>query len=157
VGDRLERNELILVDMGVTVAGQGSDVTRMFSLSGVDGDEFEIVKTVLEAQDLGTRSGRPGTPARQVDAACRGIVAVNGFAHRFYHGTGHGLGVGGERGPMLVDWNEDPLRENMAYTVEPGVYIVGQHGARIEDDILMTEEGPRRLTMSPRDLVELRR
>jgi Xaa-Pro dipeptidase len=142
---------ILLVDGGCRVEGYSSDISRTFVL-GKPGSEmqrtFEIVR---RAQTAALEAARPGTPCGEVDAAARRIIADAGFGHdyRFFtHRVGHGIGMDGHEWPYLVRGNPLPLAPGMTFSDEPGVYVPGQFGVRLEDDMVITAEGAELLTPS---------
>jgi Xaa-Pro aminopeptidase len=98
---------------------------------------------------------RPGVPAEAVDAAARDAIAAAGYGERFVHRTGHGIGLEEHEEPWIVAGNAEPLAAGMAFSVEPGIYLPGRHGARIEDIVVCTVDGVERLNLAPRDLIVL--
>ncbi len=104
------------------------------------------------AQDASRRSVRPGIAAEAVDAAARRPIEAEGYGEAFFHRTGHGIGLEGHEDPYIVAGNEEPLRPGMAFSIEPGIYLGGAYGARIEDIVLCGPDGPLELNESPREL-----
>ncbi len=116
--------------------------------------EFSRLYEVLRgAQDEATASARPGVAAERVDAVARGIIGAAGFGEHFIHRTGHGIGLEGHEDPYLVAGNAEALEPGMAFSVEPGIYLEGRYGARIEDIVVCGPEGPIVLNEAPRDLL----
>ena len=107
------------------------------------------------AQRAAVAAVAPGTPAERVDAAARDPISDAGYGPAFLHRTGHGIGLDTHEDPYIVAGNAQPLAEGMAFSVEPGIYLAGKHGARIEDIVVCTATGVRRLNTTPTDLVEL--
>jgi len=134
--------EPIVLDIGGTIEGYGSDITRTLWVTGGDpakgpDERFRHLFGVLyNAQAAATRSVRPGVTAEAVDAAARGPIEAEGFGEAFFHRTGHGIGLEGHEDPYIIAGNREPLREGMAFSVEPGIYLVGEYGARIEDIVV---------------------
>jgi Xaa-Pro aminopeptidase len=151
--------EPIVLDIGGTLDGYGSDITRTLWVTGGDpanGPDDEFVRLfglVREAQSEGTAAARAGVPAERVDAAARGIIDAGGYGERFIHRLGHGIGLEGHEEPYLVAGNREPLREGATFSVEPGIYLEGRYGARIEDIVVCTADGPVSLNEAPRDLL----
>jgi Xaa-Pro aminopeptidase len=108
---------------------------------------------VREAQDEATGAVRPGVACERVDAVARGIIEAAGFGPHFIHRTGHGIGLEGHEEPYLIAGNPEPLREGTAFSVEPGIYLEGRYGARIEDIVVCGAAGPDVLNEAPRDLM----
>jgi Xaa-Pro aminopeptidase len=153
-GERVIRaGELVVVDTGARVDGYCSDITRTYA-AGEPSDEFRhLYEVVLEAQLAGLAAVRAGAHGRgDVDAAARAVIDAAGYGDQFGHGTGHGVGREVHEAPSLGRTRGDRLEAGMVCTVEPGIYIEGLAGVRIEDTVLVTVEGCERLTMSPKEL-----
>jgi Xaa-Pro aminopeptidase len=150
--------EPIVLDIGGTIDGYGSDITRTLWVTGGDpakgpDERFRHLFGVLHgAQAAATRSVRPGVTAEAVDAAARGPIEAEGFGDAFFHRTGHGIGLESHEDPYIIAGNREPLREGMAFSVEPGIYLVGEYGARIEDIVVCGPDGPIALNQAPREL-----
>jgi Xaa-Pro aminopeptidase len=153
-GERVIRaGELVVVDTGARVDGYCSDITRTYAAGEPPEDLRHIYDVVLEAQLAGLAAVRAGAHGRRdVDAAARAVIAAAGFGDRFGHGTGHGVGRQVHEAPSLGRTRGDRLEAGMVCTVEPGIYIEGLAGVRIEDTVLVTAGGCERLTTSPKDL-----
>ncbi len=150
---RLQAGELLLIDWGATVEGHYSDLTRTFALGPLADPELErIAAIVAQANAAGRSAGSPGLPAGAVDNAARKVIADNGYARYFTHRTGHGLGMDTHEPPYLYAENLRPLAAGMTFTVEPGIYLPGRGGVRIEDDMLITPQGAESLSDLPREL-----
>jgi Xaa-Pro aminopeptidase len=147
----------VVVDIGGTMPdGYCSDCTRTYVAGGQPPADFaEYYAALHEAQLAGLAAVRPGVPAESVDAACRDLLAKAGYGPEFLHRTGHGIGLDGHEDPYLVSGNDLPLEAGMAFSVEPGVYRAGRHGARIEDIVVCTESGADRMNTLPTELVVL--
>jgi Xaa-Pro dipeptidase len=138
---RLKEGEVILFDMTVTVHGYNSDVSRTFAF-GTPPPEFrQVYGTVKAAQEAGFRAARPGTTAGSVDEAARSVIRKSGFAKYFTHRLGHGLGLQVHEHPYLVAGNNLVLEEGMTVTIEPGIYLTGKFGVRLEDDVMVAPRG----------------
>ena len=150
--------EPIVLDIGGTLGGYGSDITRTLWVTGGDpangpDEEYRHLYAVLHAaQARATNVVRPGIACEGVDAAAREVIAAEGFGEQFIHRTGHGIGLEGHEEPYLVAGNDEPLGEGMAFSVEPGIYLEGRYGARIEDIVLCGPDGPIPLNTTGRDL-----
>jgi Xaa-Pro aminopeptidase len=150
--------EPIVLDIGGTIEGYGSDVTRTLWVTGGDpasgpDERFRHLYAILQgAQAAGTRAVRPGVTADLIDAAARRPIEAEGFGEAFFHRTGHGIGLEGHEEPYIIAGNREPLREGMAFSVEPGIYLVGEYGARIEDIVVCGPEGPITLNEAPHEL-----
>jgi Xaa-Pro aminopeptidase len=130
-------------------------VTRTYSV-GEPPAEFAAYYAVLqEAQEAACAHVRPGVSAESVDAAAREIITAAGYGDLFVHRTGHGIGLETHEEPYIVSGNTERLEPGMAFSVEPGIYQPGRHGARIEDIVVCTRDGVERLNLRPRDLVVL--
>ena len=151
----LDKGDLILLDFGCKVDGYCSDMTRTVVMGPASDEQREIYATVLAAQLAGITEARPGVPGKQVDAAARKVVDDAGHAEHFPHSLGHGVGLDIHETPALKT-SEVPLVPGEAVTVEPGIYLDGKGGIRIEDVIIVTETGREVLTTAPKDaLLEL--
>ncbi len=161
-GDRLIRaGEPIVIDIGGMLGGYGSDITRTIWVEGPAGigpDEgFRALYAVLqEAQAAATAAVRPGIPCEVIDAEARRRIADAGYGPQFIHRTGHGIGLEGHEDPYLVAGNAELLAAGMTFSVEPGIYLEGRHGARIEDIVVCGDDGPIVLNELPRDLLVVR-
>lgn len=147
--------DLLLVDWGATADGYCSDLTRTFVLGPATDWQRDLHEFVLEAQGAAVDAIAAGTAAKDVDAAARAKLAEHDLDGYFGHSTGHGIGLEVHEDPRLSTRSEEVLRAGNVVTVEPGVYVPGRGGVRIEDDVLVTETGARRLSGVRRDLVEL--
>lgn len=146
---RIERGDLVVIDMGAMVDGYCSDMTRTFSIGEPTPPQRKILDVVTAAHDAGVAIARPGTPTRAVDAAARDIIRDAGWAEHFVHPTGHGLGLEIHEPLRLSATSDATLAPGHAVTVEPGVYLPGVGGARLEDTLEITVAGNRTLTRSP--------
>lgn len=151
----IEPGDLLLFDWGASYQGYASDITRTFAVGKVS-EEFKLIyELVKQANSAGRQSGRPGLRAGDVDHAARGVIQRGDFGPFFTHRTGHGLGMEGHEGPYIFAENDLLLQEGMVYTVEPGIYLPGKGGVRIEDDMVVTADGSSSLTDYPRELTIL--
>jgi Xaa-Pro aminopeptidase len=152
-GDReIGSGELVVFDMGALLDGYCSDCTRTYA-TGEPGEEArEVYELVLNAQNAALDAVRAGTGGKEVDAVPREMIDAAGHGERFGHGTGHGVGLEVHEGPRLATTSEDELAEGNVVTVEPGVYLPGKLGVRIEDLVVVTENGHRNLSGLPKDL-----
>jgi Xaa-Pro aminopeptidase len=150
--------EPIVLDIGGSFDGYCSDITR--TLWVTDGDPTQgpderfrhLFAVLYDAQAAATRAARPGTPCEEVDRVARERIDAEGYGEQFFHRTGHGIGLEGHEHPYLVVGNREPLREGMAFSVEPGIYFEGEYGARIEDIVVCGPDGPIVLNEAPREL-----
>jgi Xaa-Pro dipeptidase len=152
---RLMAGDLLTVDFGATVDGYRSDITRAFSLGPPGARAAEIHAVVVAALAAGIAAAQPGVPCGDVDRAARSVVEDAGYGAQFVHRTGHGLGLEAHESPSLVAGSRRPLAEGAVVTVEPGIYLPGVAGVRVEDDLHVTAAGGEVLTAAPRDLVVL--
>jgi Xaa-Pro aminopeptidase len=161
-GDRVvQAGEPLLLDIGGTVEGYCSDITRTFWVTGDSDDgpteEYRRLYDVLQqAQSTQTSTARAGVPAEDVDAAGRTVIEQAGFGPNFIHRTGHGIGLEGHEDPYIVAGNDRVLETGNAFSIEPGIYIDGRYGARIEDIVVCASAGPDTLNLASRDLVLVR-
>ena len=152
---RMGEDDFVLVDWGANEGLYMSDLTRVL-VTGKISPKFErIYRVVLEAQTRAIAAIRPGAVAQDVDAVARGIIAKAGFGRRFRHGLGHGVGLVIHEAPRLAVKNQTVLRSGMVVTVEPGIYLPGWGGVRIEDDVLVTRTGHEVLTGVPKRLEDI--
>ncbi|MCY4272270.1 MAG: Xaa-Pro peptidase family protein [bacterium] len=145
--------ELVIVDMGAVVDGYRSDMTRTMAAGEPDPEARKVFETVRDAQRLGVEQVVAGAPICGVDRACRERIGRDGWGDAFVHGTGHGVGLDIHEQPWVRAGAAERLEIGQTITVEPGVYLPGFCGARVEDTVLVAEGGPRRLTRSPKSLV----
>jgi Xaa-Pro aminopeptidase len=144
--------ELVVFDMGALLDGYCSDCTRTFA-TGDPGDEArEVYELVQRAQAAALEAVRPGAAGKEVDAVAREMISEAGHGDHFGHGLGHGVGLEVHEGPRLATTSEDHLAEGNVVTVEPGVYLPGRFGVRIEDLVVVTGDGYRNLSGLPKDL-----
>jgi Xaa-Pro aminopeptidase len=145
--------ELIVVDFGATFDGYRSDMTRTYCVGEPATDDLrKMVDVVARSQAAGVKTVRAGVAAAEVDATCRRVIAEAGWADRFVHGTGHGVGLDIHEAPSVASTSSDTLQPGHVVTVEPGVYLPGFAGVRIEDTVVVTETGCRPLTSTPKEL-----
>jgi Xaa-Pro aminopeptidase len=151
----IERSELVVIDAGCTIDGYASDYTRTFSTGPVDEQAREAYAVVLAAQETALETIRPGVAGIDADAAARGVVEDSQFAGMFGHGLGHGLGLDVHEAPTMSTLSSDTLAVGNVVTVEPGVYVEGKFGVRIEDDVVVTADGIVNLTGFTKDLLDV--
>jgi len=149
---RIERGDLLLVDWGAATDGYISDLTRTFAVGEVEAEWKKIAQIVFEANRAGCAAGRPGVPCASVDKAARAVIEQAGYGQYFTHRTGHGIGMEGHEEPYMRGDNMRMLYPGMAYTVEPGIYLAGRGGVRIEDNVVVTKSGVEVLSDMPREL-----
>ena len=147
----IRKGELVVVDMGVRKEGYNSDETRTVSAGSPSRRLRKIYMTVLEAQMKAIEKIAPGVKASSVDRAAREHIRKAGFGKFFGHALGHGVGLEVHEGPFIGPESSDILREGMVFTVEPGIYVPGRAGVRIEDMVLVTARGSEVLTKAPKE------
>ncbi|MGW2054224.1 M24 family metallopeptidase [Streptomyces sp. NPDC001840] len=157
VSDRVvEAGDPVVVDIGgTTEEGYCSDSTRVYALGEPPEEFLRLYEVLLRAQRAQTDAVRPGLRAHELDAIGRDLISEAGYGPYFIHRTGHGIGLESHEEPYIVAGNQLPLEPGMAFSVEPGIYLPGRYGARIEDIVICTEDGGQRLNRSGRELVVL--
>jgi Xaa-Pro aminopeptidase len=156
-GDRVvQEGDLVLVDAGAIVDGYCSDCTRTFAVGEVSDSLRTVYEVVLEAEQAGIEAVQAGVPGRDVDAAARAVITDAGYGENFGHGLGHGLGLLVHEAPALRPEWEEVLAAGNVVTVEPGIYLSGVAGVRIEDLVVVTEDGCEVLTSFPKELLTVR-
>ncbi len=152
-GDRvIPRDELVVFDMGAKLDGYCSDGTRTFATGDVGEEGRKVYETVLAAQLAALEAIRPGENGEDVDNVARKIIGEAGYGEHFGHGLGHGVGLDIHEGPRLSLRSDDVLAANEVVTVEPGIYLAGNLGVRIEDIVVVTDDGIRNLSSLPKEL-----
>ncbi|MGQ0823951.1 MAG: M24 family metallopeptidase [Actinomycetota bacterium] len=148
----IQDGEIVLCDFGGTMRGYCSDITRMFHVGEPSTEVRDVYAVLSEAQEAGVRAATIGTPCEDVDAAARAVIAASGYGDYFVHRVGHGIGQEAHEDPYMVAGNATPLAVGHAFSVEPGIYFPGRFGMRLEDIVVATGDGPRRLNAAARDL-----
>ncbi len=149
----LQAGDPLTIDFGATAGGYASDITRTFAVGGpLEPELAQVYQIVQAANAAGRAAARPGVPCQEVDRAARRVIVEAGYGEFFIHRTGHGLGLEGHEPPYIVEGNRLPLEPGMTFTVEPGIYLPGRGGARVEDDVVVTPEGCQSLTTWERSL-----
>ena len=148
---RIEQGDLVVLDFGAVVDGYCSDMTRTVAVGSVSPTARRMLEVVTRAQAEGVAAVRPGIAAREVDAVCRSIIDEAGWSEAFSHGTGHGVGLDIHEAPGVGSTSDATLVIGDVVTVEPGVYLPEHGGVRVEDTVVVTAEGCRPLTHSPKD------
>ncbi len=151
----IQAGEFVTMDFGCIYGGYCSDMTRTVAVESVTEEMERVYKTVLAAQEAGIAAARAGVPGKDVDAAARSVIAEAGYGEYFTHSFGHGVGVEIHEAPNAAASNDKPLPAGAVISAEPGIYIPGKLGVRIEDVILITPEGRRNLTKAPKELLIL--
>lgn len=149
---KLQVGDLLVIDWGATYNGYISDLTRTFAVGEVEEEYSRIHKIVQESNAAGRAAGKPGIPCADVDKAARDVIEKSGYGEYFTHRTGHGIGMEGHEEPYMRGDNMQLLEPGMAYTVEPGIYLPGRNGVRIEDNVVVTEIGVDVLSDMPREI-----
>ncbi|WP_204080222.1 M24 family metallopeptidase [Mycobacterium riyadhense] len=150
----LRVGDIVVVDIGGTFGpGYHSDCTRTYSIGEPSPDVAQQYSILQQAQRAAFDAVRPGVTAAQVDAAARSVLAEAGLAEYFVHRTGHGIGLGVHEEPYIVAGNDLPLAPGMAFSIEPGIYFPGRWGARIEDIVIVTDDGAVSLNNRPHELI----
>jgi len=148
----LRAGDAIVIDIGARKGDFSSDITRMAAI-GHAPDGYTEVHTIVEAAvQAGLAAARPGVPANAVDRAARDVIATAGYADAFVHRTGHGMGLEGHEPPWITETSDTILQPGMVFTIEPGIYLEGRFGIRLEEVVILHEDGPKILSRLPRDL-----
>lgn len=149
----IERGDLVVIDFGALVDGYHSDMTRTVPVGGrgaLDATQRRMVEVVTASQAAGVGTVRAGAGTREVDRACRAVIEEAGWVDAFVHGTGHGVGLDIHEAPSVSGSSADTLADGQVVTVEPGVYLPGHGGVRVEDTVVVTADGSRTLTWAPK-------
>jgi Xaa-Pro dipeptidase len=149
---KLQIGDLLVVDWGATYDGYISDLTRTFAVGQVDEEYQQIHRIVQEANAAGRAAAKSGVPCAAVDKAAREVIEQAGYGQYFTHRTGHGIGMEGHEEPYMRGDNMQLLEPGMAFTVEPGIYLPGRNGVRIEDNVVITDTGADVLSDMPREI-----
>ena len=152
---RFEEGDAIVIDFGGRYGGYCSDTTRTFAVGEVFGELAGVHAVVLEASEAAKAAVRPGVPAEEIDRSARSVIEAEGYGDRFIHRTGHGIGMDVHEDPYLVEGNGGLLEAGMTFSIEPGIYLPGRFGVRIEDICVCTETGIDVLNDSHRGIVEV--
>lgn len=145
--------DLIIIDCGALYGGYGSDITRTIAYGEPDEEARRVYELVKRANAAGCAASRPEATGTEIDAAARRVIAEGGYGEHFIHRTGHGLGLEGHELPNIVAGSDEPLAPGTTFTVEPGIYLPGKLGVRIEDNLVITASGARSLTSFERELI----
>ena len=149
---KLQAGDLLVIDWGAAYHGYISDLTRTFAVGEVDEEYKKIHQIVQEANAAGRAAAKPGIPCADVDKAARAVIEKAGYGKYFTHRTGHGIGMEGHEAPYMRGDNMQTLEPGKAFTVEPGNYLTGRNGVRIEDNMVITEDGAESLSDMPREI-----
>ena len=150
---RIQHGDPLIVDFGARFAGYCADITRTVFVGAVSDEQRNFYAVVQRANEAGRQAARPGATCESVDSAARQVFIDAGYEHLIRHRTGHGLGMEAHEAPYIVIGNQRVLEPGMVFTVEPGIYRMGEIGVRIEDNMLITEDGAESLTTFPRDIM----
>ncbi|MGW0736014.1 aminopeptidase P family protein [Streptomyces sp. NPDC002851] len=152
-GDRtIQRGDMVVLDFGGLKHGYGSDTSRTVHVGEPTQEEQRVHDIVRAAQEAGCAAVRPGIACQEVDRAARAVIDESGYGAYFIHRTGHGIGVTTHEPPYMIEGEEQPLVPGMCFSVEPGIYLPGRFGVRIEDIVTVTEDGGRRLNSTAREM-----
>ncbi|MGB9737512.1 M24 family metallopeptidase [Chloroflexus sp.] len=149
----LQPGDLVIIDCGAVYRGYQSDITRTIAIGEPTAAARHVYEVVLAANTAARAACRPGVTGASIDAAARSVIEAAGYGAAFVHRTGHGLGLETHELPNIVAGSDTPLAPGTTFTIEPGIYLPGQYGVRIEDDVVITEEGSRSLTTFSRELI----
>jgi Xaa-Pro aminopeptidase/Xaa-Pro dipeptidase len=152
---KFEPGTLIVLDIGCVVDGYASDQTRTVALGSIPEEARKVYRTVQRAQLLGIESARAGIAARELDAQVRAFIAAEGYGEAFGHGLGHGVGIMVHESPRIGTTASRTLYEGMVFTIEPGIYLEGRFGVRIEDMVVLGPDGAEPLQRFTKELIEL--
>jgi Xaa-Pro aminopeptidase len=151
-GERvIAAGDAVVLDFGGTFDGYGSDTTRTVHVGEPSAEHLRVHEVVRAAQQAGFEAVRPGSACQDVDRAARAVIEEAGYGELFTHRTGHGIGVTVHEPPYIVEGETQPLVAGMCFSIEPGIYVPGEFGVRIEDIVAVTADGGRRLNDSPRE------
>lgn len=152
-GERvIEDGDMVVLDFGGLRDGYGSDTTRTVHVGQPTREELEVHDVVRRAQQAAFDAVGPGVPCQEIDRVARRIITEAGYGEHFVHRTGHGIGMSGHEPPYIVEGEEQPLVPGMCFSIEPGIYLKGRFGVRIEDIVTVTEEGGERFNVTAREL-----
>ncbi|WP_010532393.1 M24 family metallopeptidase [Lentibacillus jeotgali] len=149
---KVEKGDLVLFDLGVVFEGYCSDISRTVAYKSINSEQENIYNTVLEAETKAIQASKKGTAVGEIDLAARHHIEQAGYGDYFIHRVGHGLGIETHEYPSMHGQNRLELQNGMCYTIEPGIYVPGQNGVRIEDMVFMTDSGAETLTKFPKEL-----
>ncbi|KOR82366.1 M24 family metallopeptidase [Paenibacillus solani] len=152
---RIEAGDLLMFDLGVYAGGYASDITRTFAVGELKSEAVSIYETVLAANLAGIQAVKPGVTYGSIDRAARKVIDDAGYGAAFVHRLGHGLGMDVHEYPSVHGLNEEILQPGAVFTIEPGIYLPGVGGVRIEDDVLVTDHGVEVLTSFPKELTTI--
>ncbi|MBE0694763.1 MAG: aminopeptidase P family protein [Aquamicrobium sp.] len=149
---RFQEGDAVVIDIGAKKEGYPSDITRMAAVGRAPEGYAEVHAVVEAAVQAGLEAARPGVKAKEVDAAARSVIAQAGYGDYFVHRTGHGIGIDGHEPPYITATSQTVLEEGMTFSIEPGIYLPGRFGIRLEEIVILRADGPEILSTLPRDL-----
>ena len=153
LGERvIEEGDMVVMDFGGIKDGYGSDITRTVHVGDPTDEEREVYEVVRRAQQAGFEAVRPGVACQEIDRAARKVIADAGYGEYFIHRVGHGIGLTVHEPPYMVEGETQPIEPGMCFSIEPGIYVPGRFGVRIEDIVVATEDGGRRLNNTSREM-----
>src|SRR5262249_54068418 len=146
---RLKQGDVVIIDIGCRIEDYASDITRTIAFGEPDPEAKSVYETVYAAHRAAYDLARPGVACEEVDAAARSVIDRAGYGEFFIHRTGHGIGLSTHEPPYIVEGNRQPLREGMCFSDEPGIYLPGRFGVRIENIVTVTADGVKYLNEDP--------
>ena len=153
VGERvIADGDMVVLDFGGLRYGYGSDTTRTVHVGEPTAEERQVHDLVRQAQQAGFEAVRPGIPCQEIDRVPRAVITDADYGEYFIHRTGHGIGLTTHEPPYMVEGETQPLQPGMCFSIEPGIYLPGRLGVRIEDIVTVTDDGGRRLNTTPHEL-----
>jgi len=153
MGDRvIQEGDMVVLDFGGLKDGYGSDTSRTVHVGEPTDEERDVHEIVRAAQQAGFEAVRPGVACQEIDRAARAVIKDAGYGEQFIHRTGHGIGLTTHKPPYMVEGEQQPLEPGMCFSIEPGIYLAGRFGVRIEDIVTVTEDGGRRFNDTPREI-----
>lgn len=153
---KIGKGEFVVLDFGATFGGYCSDNTRTMCIGEPTEKMLEVYEIVRKAQEIGVKTVKPGLRAYEVDRAVRKHIEDSGYGEYYTHRTGHGLGLQVHEEPYISGIGETILEEGMVFSIEPGIYIEGEFGVRIEDIVVVTKDGCERFNNSPREVIKIK-
>ncbi|MFV9510138.1 M24 family metallopeptidase [Tepidibacillus sp. LV47] len=153
--DKIQEGDFVLFDLGVVVNGYCSDISRTVIMGNPSEEQRKIYTIVRQAQQLAIETVKPNIPIKQVDLTAREYISKAGYGEYFIHRTGHGLGLDIHESPSIHEKNEEIIKQGMVFTIEPGIYLPQIGGVRIEDDVVVTDNGVHVLTTFTKELLQI--
>jgi Xaa-Pro dipeptidase len=149
----IQAGDLLVIDFGAIIDDYPSDITRTFAVGEIEPEFGRIYDLVRQANAAGNAAAKPGASGRDIDRAARAVIDAAGYGDYFFHRTGHGLGLEVHEPPYIMELNPTPLETGNVFTVEPGIYLTGRGGVRIEDNVVITKDGQHTFTTFTRELI----